>query len=196
MAFGPVRRIEAWAVVFHRDADAAVQRVGPHADRSAFAVRRDGVLHAVLHQRLQRHPRHDRRSRAVAQVDVVPQPVAEAHALDVEIGADDAQLLVEGDERRRRAVERRAEQRRELAGHPFGAGRVVVHERGNRVQGVEEEMRLHARFDRRQLRLGRQAARLRLVALFRAERDGCVVQADLQQLDERAEDAEDERDDD
>ena len=134
---------------------------------------------------------------AVAQVDRVAQPIAEAHPFDVEIGADDAQLLVERDERRRRAVERRAQQRGELPGHPLGAGRIVVHERGDRVQRVEQEVRLHARLDRGELRLGGEPARLGLVALLGPQRERSVSsswpRSDL--VAPSIEDAEDQRDD-
>ena len=196
MAGRPGRRIEPGSIVFHDDGRATILRPRAQTNRSAFTPRRHRVLDAVLDERLQAHARHQHRAGDVAEIDGVAQPIAEPHALDVEVRAQHAQFLVERHERIRGAVERRTQQRCQLSGHPLGPGRVVVHERGDRVQRVEEKVRLHARFDRRQLRLRGDSACFGFVALLGAERQRGGVQLGAHHLIRGDQNAERQRDDD
>ena len=172
MAVRPIRRVESRAIVLDRDAqDAAVVR---RADRRSIAPSRRGeTAYLTLFSTSVCSDSRGTRGAAASlgRSIVVAQPVAEPHALDLEVVADDAQLLVERHERRRRA--RRATTAAATRAAPVirsappGSSWI---ERGDRVQRVEQEVRLHARLERGELRFGRQPPRLGLVALLGAQR--------------------------
>ena len=145
-------------------------------DGSAFTPRRDGVLDAVLDQRLYRQPWHAAGAPRLVDLDRIPQPIAESHPLDLQVVAHHVDLFAERHERRALLIERRSQQRRELHRHALGARRVVVDERGDRVERVEQKVRLNAVLERRQLRFGGDPARLRFVALLRPQRHHRVVE--------------------
>jgi hypothetical protein len=174
---------------------AHVIRVRGDANRDGGAVtaRRDGVLDAVLDERLESEPRDSHVSSGLVGVHLVAEAIAEPHAFYLEVVADDPQLIVDRDERRL-MIERRSQQRRELARHLLGAARILVDQRRDRVERVEQEMRLHARLERRQLRLGRQTAGFGLVALLGSEGNGRVLEPMAQRLVRGHGPAEDQRD--
>ena len=81
------------------------------------------------------------------------QAVAEARALDVEVAVEELKLLPERHLLRGRRVERQAQEVAEPRDHLVGRVRVGVDERGDGVQGVEEEVRVELHLQSLQLRL-------------------------------------------
>ena len=79
-------------------------------------------------------------------------------------------------------VERRAEQGSELTCHALGSHRVVRDQRGNGIERVEQKVRLDTRFERGELRFGRQPACFRFVTFLRAERQSGLLQPASQNL--------------
>jgi hypothetical protein len=108
-------------------------------------------------------------------VDRAAQPVPEAGLFDPEIRAHDRNLGADRDGVALARVEREAQQRRELLDEALGAGGVLGDERGDRVQRIEEEVRVQARLERRQARLGRELLRALALGLqHRAVGDGGI----------------------
>ena len=70
----------------------------------------------------------------------IAQPIAEVHLLDVEIGAQVFQLLGELHFLRADLAQRDAQQIAEPLDHHVGLVGIAMHERGDGVQRVEEEM--------------------------------------------------------
>jgi hypothetical protein len=64
-----------------------------------------------------------------------------------------------------------------LTCHPLGSNRVVRNQRGDGIECVEQKMRLDARFERCELRLGCQSACFRFVTFLRTERQRRFLQA-------------------
>src|SRR5690242_2244327 len=100
-----VRSVEPGTVIRHRQTDAAVERGSGHDDRTAFPARRHGVLYTVLDQCLQRQRRHANLGERLVETDVVAQARSEPDALDLQVVADDLQLLLERYHRVGRRVE-------------------------------------------------------------------------------------------
>ena len=96
----------------------------------------------------------------VVRVDGAGQPLAEARLLDVEIRAREGQLLIERRPFRVRAAQRVAEHFSKLLDRFVGARRIGVNQRRDRVQGVEQEVRIDLRAERLQLRLARLQTQL------------------------------------
>jgi hypothetical protein len=133
------------------------------------------VLDAVLHQRVQGERGHIAGRERIRQVDRAAQPVPEAGLFDPEIRAHDRNLGADRDGVALARVEREAQQRRELLDEALGAGGVLGDERGDRVQRIEEEVRVQPRLERRQARLGRELLRALALGLqHRAVGDGGI----------------------
>ena len=74
-------------------------RGGADRERPPLAARRDRVLHAVLHERLERQAAAPALPRAPSIVDTEAEALAEPHALDIQVVAYHLELLFERDER-------------------------------------------------------------------------------------------------
>src|SRR5204862_6260904 len=88
----------------------------------------------------------------VRNVDSHHQPILESDLLDLEVTANELELFVERDFLIEIAVERQAEKLAESREHCIGGFDVAVHQRRDRVQRVEKEMRLELHLERLQLR--------------------------------------------
>ena len=164
---------DAAAVVAHGQA----QRPAPHA-RAHDQVQRPlglAVLHRVLDERLHEVRRQAHGPRVGRHVERHLELRPEARLLQVEVALHVPQLVVERDELVR-PRELRAHVVRERQHQPARAIRVGPHERGDRVQRVEDEVRLHLREQRGRGR-GRELRELQL----RRE----LVAQHLEQLDRR-----------
>ncbi len=122
-------------------------------DRPAARARRDAVLDRVLDERLQR----ERRNHAIERVGVEPlddaQTVAEAQLLEREIVADESHLVGQRHVLARRAfdVEHVAQHVAEPLERVLGGLRIATNERGERVQRVEQKVRIELAAQRREL---------------------------------------------
>src|SRR3990172_7350904 len=164
-ALGALLLREADAVVF--DLDDRASEPSPRTDDDAppFEPRAHSMLHRVLHQRLDDH-RGDVGFEGVV-VDLLLHqelPASEADGLDVEVGVDELQLLLEGDEVIL-FLEELSQDARELSDeHPghFGIGP----RRGrDGVEGVEKEVRVDLARERLESRADHQNLLLRELLL-------------------------------
>src|SRR5581483_8122392 len=162
------------------DHDAQVAGVEPRLDRDAAALDllRDAVPHGVLDERLEDQGRHDARAGGVVHLVGDAQPVAEARALDVEVGVDDLQLVRERDERAVLASEQVAEDLRQALDAALRTLGVDRDELRDRVQAVEEEMRVDLRAQGVELRGRRELARLVRARLEQEDLPPALVEPD------------------
>ena len=111
------------------------------------------MLDRVLDERLHEERRHPHRTRVGRHVDRDDELVAESRLLEVEIALHVSQLLLERHELRG-ARELRAHVVGKREHEASGAVGVGAHERGDRVERVEHEVRLHLRLERGRRRTG------------------------------------------
>ena len=114
---------------------------------------RDAVLDRVLDERLQQQRRYQRVECLGLDVVADHQTVGEACAFDLEVLAEKVELGVERDFLFAEPLEREPQQVAEPHQRAIGGVDVAVHQRGDRVQRVEEKMRMQLLLQRLELRL-------------------------------------------
>src|ERR1700679_1543770 len=103
----------------------------------------DAMPDRVLHQRLQQKARHLRLLRLRIDLESDHQARTEPHLLQRQIFLRDCNLLLQGDLVRIRGLERATQQVRQSRDHLGGnAWLIVQHQGRNRIQRVEQEVRL------------------------------------------------------
>ena len=151
----------------HPRADTDCPGCGPHGETMADRI---------LDERLQNQMRHERESSTVVDLELHRQPFAEACALDVEIRIEARQLLLERHLVLAHTLERQPKQRVKLSEHSLGGFRSLVCELGDRVQTVEQEVRLELQPEELQLGAGQldleHVGPDRAIAVLRMEPDG------------------------
>ena len=133
----------------------------------------------VLHERLQQEGRHGGRARAGLDAERHLESIAEASLLDRDVMIEQLQLLLQRHQRTAFPAERMTQQLAQARDHAVGLLGVLEHERRDRMQRVEEEMRL-------QLAGQRVEPRLHQLTLEPRGADG-VIQADDHRVDENVE---------
>ena len=100
------------------------------------------MRHGILDERLQEQRRHQagRRARVSRQVDV--QPIAESDPLDCQEAVDQLELARHRNPALAPERERLAQELGEQETHPPRRRRIRCGQRTNRVQAVEQEMRI------------------------------------------------------
>ena len=93
------------------------------------------------------------------------QTILEARLFDLEILLQELELFLQRDLGLAAAVERDAQQIAQPADHPIGGLRIAVHQRRDRVQRVEQKVRMELRLERLQLRLDQPRLELRRLQL-------------------------------
>src|SRR5436190_3576850 len=118
--------------------------VAPPLDRHAatLGTALDAVLHGVLDQGLQDERRHERVEHGVVDADVDDEPVLEAYFRDVDVEIEQGELAPQGHLRLLSALEAVTQQVAEPGDHAAHAARVALDERGDGVEGVEQEVRV------------------------------------------------------
>ncbi len=139
----------------------------------------------VLHQRLEEEIRHPRVARFRVDVDRHAQPVAEAQAHDLHVALQEVELRLQRHFLRADVLEGHAQQVAQRGDHRIRAAHVLVHQRRDGVQGVEEEVRLELHAQHVELRL--REPRLELGCAERAVFRDAVVDDRVVHGDERAE---------
>ena len=114
------------------------------------------------------------------------EPVAEAQAHDLDVALQEVELRLERHFLRADVLQRHAEQIAQRRDHRVGAAHVLVHQRRDRVQRVEQEVRLQLHAQHLQLRL--REPRLELRRAQRAVLRHAVVDDGMVDDDDRAED--------
>ena len=151
----------AGAVVGHAQSQPAVPGLHGDAHGAPRGPRLHRMLERVLQQRLQRQRGHRRgRQGGIGIVDVPVQlhaRRAEALLHQTGIAAGQRQFVGQRVQRPTRHLGGGAQQLRQAQQRGVGRGRVVVHQRGNGVERVVQEVRLHLLRQLRQPRLGGQA---------------------------------------
>ena len=144
-------RAEPHAVVGHAELQpiAVEARGDEHATRRA--ARRQPMADRVLHQQLQHERRNTRRAQRVRHVEIHRQPL-EAQHLDLQVCIDEPELVLQRRLLTARDGERGAEERGECRDRGVGLRRVGVHEARDRVQRVEQEVRVQLKPERLQPR--------------------------------------------
>src|SRR5262249_44978016 len=97
------------SIVFDFEAQPGWFEAPADPDRGARAVRRNGIFHAVLDQRLQRKPRDWQGPRILINLNVISETVTKTDTFDIEVVLHDRQLVFECHERRGRRIERGAQ---------------------------------------------------------------------------------------
>ena len=133
---------ELVAVPTRGDLDVAGTRLSGHA-----------VLDGVLDERLEDQTRHAGVQGFRLDVELHRQAIRETRLLDAEILLEELQLHLQGHFVVARVVEREPQQIAEVHEGAIRGLDILVHERGDRVQRVEQEMRVELLLKRRQLRL-------------------------------------------
>jgi hypothetical protein len=123
------------------------------------------VPDGVLDQGLEKERRQPARARVVVDTLLDGEARAEAHGLDGQVGPGHRQLFFQGHAGLLSEGKRLAEELREQDAHLPGAQGVDGHERADRVQAVEEEVRMDLRAQGAQLRLAGQDRQLHGVLL-------------------------------
>ncbi|MNR14082.1 hypothetical protein D3C85_1305340 [compost metagenome] len=102
---------EAHAGIGDDDLHAAVAGIpGRQCDLSAIHTRLDAMRHRVLHQRLDQHRRNLGLGQRRRQINLECEPRAKAHALDIEIAAQQLELLLQRALLRPRVLQRHAQE--------------------------------------------------------------------------------------
>ena len=154
-----IDRTEPVAAIPHREFDVQPRSTRGYAKQRGSGTSRDAVAKRVLDQRLQDERRHERGADVGIDVPRHVQPIAKAYELDVDEASEVAQLVGERNLGRHLAVERRAKQIAESREHVDGG--VVLSfpdETGDRIQRIEQEVRI-------ELHAKRMDARLREIQL-------------------------------
>jgi hypothetical protein len=119
--------------------------------------------------------------RLLRHVDVHAQAVREAHLLDRQVALQELQLLPQRDLGLLAAQQRHAQQVAQARQHAVGRVRVLVDQRRDRVERVEQEMGLQLHRQRQQARLGQPRLRvgdLQLALAVLAEHAHAVLDPD------------------
>ena len=122
------------------------------------------MAHRVLHDRLEDEHRHERVARRWFDVDARPKPLAEADLLDLEIAFRERQLVGQPDLLMFAGIERRAQQLADARQRAVRRLDVAVHQLRDRMQRVEEKVRLQLRRQQIHARLHQQRVRLAAAA--------------------------------
>ena len=178
------------AIVAHHDDDHGTPAVGGDLDPPAADQAGDAVFDGVFHQRLEQQRRHRRVAGRRVEALRYRQLLREADLLDGEVGADQRQLLAQGDGAALDQAQAAAEEVGEHQRHPPRRRGVAPGERGDGVETVEQEVGVNLGPERPQLGLAGEHAHLERPALGRPrglDRQRQVVTRRDQQVEEDAE---------
>ena len=129
-----------------------------HPDVGAILGRRHRIFDRIFDQRLQQQRRQPRADRLGFDPEMRPQPVLEAHFLDFEVELQRLDFLRQRDLGGRLVGQRVAQEGRQPREHRIGPlGLLQQHQRRDRIQRVEQEMRVELVAQHRQLRRRRLA---------------------------------------
>jgi hypothetical protein len=157
VAGGRARRVgQPPAGVGHLDAELVAVAARPHLDPQRTAAGLQTVLDRVLDQRVDEKAGQGRRRGRRIDVDDDIEVVLEADLLDVEVVADGGDLVAQAEVVLVRRPQRVAKQLRQLGDHAARRGGVLVDEGAQRVERVEQEVRVDLVAQHGQLGLGGQ----------------------------------------
>src|SRR5258708_1850367 len=123
----------------------------PDAPRLDFYS--DSMPDGILHNGLQDQVGHMRRQRGGRDFEIYREPVLETGQLDVQVAAQKLQLLLQRDLLVIGIVERKPQEISQSRHHPVGRFHVRMQQRRNRVQSVEQKVRMQLHFEGAELGL-------------------------------------------
>ncbi len=124
---------------------AALASPGAHFHPSRRDPAGDPVPNSILHQWLEDEPRDQRVAHSGLDVKQHSQPVAVARLLNLGVALQQGDLLGEGGLHPGAAPQGEPEHLAQSGKEPVGPARVLPYQRRDRVQGIEQEMRLELR---------------------------------------------------
>ena len=149
------------------------------------------MLDAVLHQRLHRQRQDRAGPRLRRHLESIRQPLPEPCFLNLQVVADDLELAGERHGGATRRVERRTKQTGQTLHRALGALGVLVDQLRDRIESVEEEVRMQARLERGQPCLQRHLPVALALQLLRSQLEGERVEPHPLGFVERHGDADD-----
>ena len=115
----------------------------PHMDVRAFLFGRHGIFDRILDKRLQQQRGDQRIAGGVFDIEIGTQPFLEPHLLDIQIQFQRFDFLGHRHARGGLVDQRETQEGRKAGQHGIGRLRLLQkHQRGNRIQRVEQEMRV------------------------------------------------------
>src|ERR1700678_510232 len=144
-----------WAVIVDGQAKRTIAAHPGDPNLAARSTLGYAVLDGVLNKRLQQQARDLHCQQLIGNVDAHSQTVAEPDLLDVDVALQVLHFLLQRDlcaVRIIRGATQELDQSHDHADCRFAA--LVVYETGDRVEGVEHEMRVHLASERSKLRSG------------------------------------------
>ena len=119
------------------------------------------MANRILDKRLQENVRHCRIERVGMDVELDPQALSKPRLLNLQVLFQEVEFLLQRNFLRPDALERQPEQVAELREHRIGRFSIAVHQRRDRMQRVEEEVRVQLALERLQARLREPRLELR-----------------------------------
>jgi hypothetical protein len=147
-----VECIEGTSRVRDRDLEPRIHQRGRDPNFAGLRIGLDAVPHRVFDQRLQQQRRHEHGAGAFVAGDRETQAIVKTNLLDLEIVANGLELGIERHEPLVQTIEHRVEQRGQPRHHVLRLRGVVLDEREDRIERVEQEVRLQLRLDGHELR--------------------------------------------
>ena len=140
LAGTPIRG-QADTVIFDGDSNVLVAGAsGRHTNESALGLLRQAMANRVLHERLDRHRRHENVANVFVYDQIETKPIAKANSLNGQIVLQKRKLLKQGHQLTIIGVQGQAKEVSEMLDHVAGADGIGFDLRGYRVEGVEKEM--------------------------------------------------------
>src|SRR5260221_1383727 len=139
----------------------------PNAPRLDFYG--DSVPDGILHNGLQDQVGYMRRQSGRRDFEIHRKPVLETGQLDVQVAAQELQLLLQSDLLVIGIVERKPQEISQPRHHPVGRFHVRMQQRRNRVQRVEQKVRMQLHFEGAELGLRKLRLELGRLQFLRAQ---------------------------
>ena len=125
-------------------------------DLDGIAAALDAVLEGVLQQRLQQQGGNGACERGAVDVPGQRDPIGKALLHDLRVQLQHADFLAQRRDLLVAPLQRRAQQIGQARQQPIGPRHVDLHQRRDRIQGIEEEMRAQLRLELGELRFGQR----------------------------------------
>src|SRR5688500_9803567 len=140
---GQPRRRQSDAVVLNVELEQGAASAGAHGNLARCRPGTNAVLDGVFDEWLQQKVGDQRMQRIGLDVEYHRQTIAEARLFDLQVLREEIELLLQRHFLHADALQRHAQQIAQARDHRIGGFDVAMHQRRDRVERVEEEVRLH-----------------------------------------------------
>src|SRR4029453_16465550 len=155
------RRRKVGTVVGYPDDEAIAIKARVEIDATGAGLLGNAVADGVLDERLEDQAGDDRLARLLAGIDGHPETIAVPRALDRQVRVEKLQLALERYLLNVRGLEGPSQELGQLRKHQIRRLDVLTHQSGDRVQRVEEEVRVKLHLQRLDLRMRQRGLELR-----------------------------------